>query len=144
MRILLVDDHDESRELTEAALNSAGFIEVATAASAWDALNILDIWRADRGPTVDLILLDIVMPKMNGIETCARVRKDERYAKLPIIMLTALHDVESLSDAFIAGATDYIAKPFTLVELVARVQTAEATVAGRWERNPRASSGGQR
>src|SRR5580704_19013152 len=72
VRILLVDDHDESRELTEAALNSAGFIEVATAASAWDALNILDIWRADRGPTVDLILLDIVMPKMNGIETCAR------------------------------------------------------------------------
>jgi DNA-binding response OmpR family regulator len=141
---LLVDDHDESRELTEAALNSAGFIEVATAASAWDALNILDIWRADRGPTVDLILLDIVMPKMNGIETCARIRKDERYAKLPIIMLTALHDVESLSDAFIAGATDYIAKPFTLVELVARVQTAEATVAGGWERNPRTSSRGQR
>jgi DNA-binding response OmpR family regulator len=139
---LLVDDHDESRELTEAALNSAGFIDVATAASAWDALNILDIWRADRGPTVDLILLDIVMPKMNGIEACARIRKDERYAKLPIIMLTALHDVESLSDAFIAGATDYIAKPFTLAELVARVQAAEGTFAGSWERNLRASSRG--
>ena len=142
VRILLVDDHDESRDLTEAALNSAGFIDVATAASAWDALNILDIWRADRGPTVDLILLDIIMPKMNGIETCARIRKDERYAKLPIIMLTSLDDVESLSDAFIAGATDYITKPFTLMELVAHIQTAEATAAGRWERNPRASKNG--
>jgi phosphoserine phosphatase RsbU/P len=140
VRILLVDDHDESRDLTEAALKSAGFMDVATAA--WDALNILDIWRVDRGPTVDLILLDIVMPKMNGIETCARIRKEKRYAKLPIIMVTSLDDVESLSDAFIAGATDYITKPFTLTELVTRIQTAEATGAGRWERNPQASSRG--
>jgi phosphoserine phosphatase RsbU/P len=131
VRILLVDDHDESRDLTEAALKSAGFMDVATAASAWDALNILDIWRVDRGPTVDLILLDIVMPKMNGIETCARIRKEKRYAKLPIIMVTSLDEVESLSDAFIAGATDYITKPFTLTELVTRIQTTEATVVGR-------------
>jgi sigma-B regulation protein RsbU (phosphoserine phosphatase) len=65
-----------------------------------------------------------VMPNIDGIEICARVRKDERYANLPIIMLTSLDDEESLKDAFAAGATDYIAKPFTQMELVARMQTA--------------------
>ena len=142
MRILVVDDHDEYRDLTEAALNAAGFLDVVTTASAWDALNILDVWGADRDPSVDLILLDIVMPKLNGIQACARIRQDERYAKLPIIMLTSLDDMESLADAFIAGATDYITKPFSRTELVARMLTAEAAVAGTRGGNRRASRRG--
>jgi CheY-like chemotaxis protein len=125
VRILLVDDHEESREITEAVLASAGFGDVVTAASAWAALKMLGIWRAtDRGPNVDLILLDIVMPNIDGIEICARIRKDERYANLPIIMLTSLDDQGSLTDAFSAGATDYIAKPFSRTELVTRMQAA--------------------
>ena len=126
MRILVIDDQEDSRIITEALLISAGFSEVAMAASAWDALKILGIWpRTDHGPSVDLILLDIVMQEnIDGIEICARVRKDERYADLPIIMLTSLDDEESLNDACAAGATDYITKPFTQMELVARMQTA--------------------
>ena len=69
-------------------------------------------------------MLDIVMQNIDGIEVCARVRKDERYANLPIIMLTSLDDEESSKVAFSAGATDYITKPFTQRELVARMQTA--------------------
>ena len=93
--------------------------------SAWHALKILGIWPKTDGPrSVDLILLDIVMQNIDGIEICARVRKDERYANLPIIMLTSLDDEESSKVAFSAGATDYITKPFTQSELVARMQTA--------------------
>src|SRR5258708_2140573 len=124
MRILVIDDQEDSRIITEALLISAGLSEVAMAASAWDALKILGIWpKTDHGPSVDLILLDIVMQEnIDGIEICARVRKDERYADLPIIMLTSLDDEESLKDAFVAGATDYITKPFTQAELVATIQ----------------------
>jgi sigma-B regulation protein RsbU (phosphoserine phosphatase) len=125
MRILVIDDQQDSRDITNAVLISAGFSDVATAASAWDALKILGIWpKTDGAPSVDLILLDIVMPNIDGTEICARVRNDERYANLPIIMLTSLDDEESLKVAFSAGATDYITKPFTQMELVERMQTA--------------------
>jgi CheY-like chemotaxis protein len=126
MRILVIDDQDDSRIITDALLISAGFSDVVTAASAWDALRILGIWpKTDHAPSVDLILLDIVMQEnIDGIEICARVRKDKRYADLPIIMLTSLDDEESLKDAFAAGATDYITKPFTQTELVAHMQSA--------------------
>ena len=104
MRILVVDDVEEARDVTEAALMSAGYCDVVTAGSAWEALNILDVWR----PNFDIVLLDIVIPKMSGIEICARIRKEARYADAPIIMLTSLDDMDSLADAFIVGATDYI------------------------------------
>ena len=125
MRILVVDDHDESRDITVAVLISAGFSDVTAAASAWDALSILEIRPLTSGaPTVDLILLDIVMPNIDGIELLARIRKDGRYANLPIIMLTSLDDMESLEGALIAGASDYLTKPFTRMELVTRMHTA--------------------
>jgi sigma-B regulation protein RsbU (phosphoserine phosphatase) len=125
MRILVIDDQEDSRDITNAVLISAGFSDVATAASAWHALKILGIWPKTDGPrSVDLILLDIVMQNIDGIEICARVRKDERYVNLPIIMLTSLDDEDSLKVAFSAGATDYITKPFTQMELVERIQTA--------------------
>jgi sigma-B regulation protein RsbU (phosphoserine phosphatase) len=116
MRILVIDDQEDSRDITNAVLISA---------SAWHGLKILGIWPKTDGPrSVDLILLDIVMQNIDGIEICARVRKDERYVNLPIIMLTSLDDEDSLKVAFSAGATDYITKPFTQMELVERIQTA--------------------
>ena len=125
MRILVVDDSEDSRDLTEGALLSAGYSDIAIAASGWEALKILDVGRTtSEAPAVDVALLDIVMPEMDGVEACARIRNDPRYGDLPIIMVTSLDDMDSLSNAFVAGATDYITKPVNRVELIARVRAA--------------------
>jgi len=125
MRILVIDDSEDSRDLIEGALLSAGYADIATAASGWEALKILDLGRAtNEKPTVDVALLDIVMPEMDGVEACARIRNDARYADLPIIMVTALSDMNSLNKAFVAGATDYVTKPVNRIELIARVRAA--------------------
>jgi PleD family two-component response regulator len=125
MRILVIDDSEDSRDLIEGALLSAGYNDISSAASGWEALKLLDLGRAaNEKPAVDVALLDIMMPEMDGVEACARIRSDPRYADLPIIMVTALHDMDSLNNAFVAGATDYITKPVNRVELVARVRAA--------------------
>jgi sigma-B regulation protein RsbU (phosphoserine phosphatase) len=125
MRILVIDDSEDSRDLTEGALLSAGYTDVDTANSGWQALKILDVGSAtDEKPTVDVALLDILMPEMDGVEVCARIRNDRRYADLPIIMVTALDDMNSLSNAFVAGATDYVTKPVNRIELIARVRAS--------------------
>jgi PleD family two-component response regulator len=125
MRILVVDDQEDARDLTEGALLSAGYSDIVTAASGWDLLKFLDVGgTTDAAPVVDVVLLDIVMPEMDGVEACARVRNDARYCDLPIIMVTSLDDMDSLSNAFVAGATDCITKPVNRVELVARVRAA--------------------
>jgi phosphoserine phosphatase RsbU/P len=125
LRILVVDDQEDSRDLTEGALLSAGYNDIVTAESGWGALKILDLGRpTEEASPVDLMLLDIVMPEMDGVEACARIRNDARYADMPIIMVTSLDDVDSLANAFVAGATDYITKPVNRVELVARVRSA--------------------
>jgi len=125
MRILVVDDSEDSRDLTEGALLSAGYNDIVTAASGWEALKILDIGRLTDEPSpVDIALLDIIMPEMDGVEVCARIRNDPRYADLPVIMVTSLDDMDSLSNAFVAGATDYVTKPVNRIELVARVRAS--------------------
>jgi sigma-B regulation protein RsbU (phosphoserine phosphatase) len=125
MRILVIDDSKECRDLAEGALLSAGYADVHTASSGWQALKILDVGCAtDEKPVVDVALLDIVMPEMDGVEVCARIRNDRRYADLPIIMVTSLDDMNSLSNAFVAGATDYVTKPVNRIELIARVRAS--------------------
>ena len=125
MRILIVDDAEESREIIEAALWSGGYKDVITAASGWEAVKVLDVGNARAGaPAADIVLLDVMMPEIDGIETCARIRNDPRYVDTPIIMVTSLDDMEALSSAFVAGANDYINKPLNRVELIARVRAA--------------------
>jgi sigma-B regulation protein RsbU (phosphoserine phosphatase) len=126
MRILVVDDSEDSCDLTEAALFSAGYTDIATAHSAWEAFKVLDIGSSSRheAAQVDIVLLDIVMPEVDGIESCARIRSDERYADTPVIMVTSLDDMDSLANAFVAGASDYITKPVNRIELLARVRAA--------------------
>jgi len=125
MRILIVDDSEDSRELAEAALLSAGYSEVFAVASAIEAFEHLELGSiSDEISKVDLILLDIVMSGIDGVEACSRIRNDPRYAECPIIMVTSLDDLEALSNAFVAGATDYVTKPVHRVELIARVRAA--------------------
>jgi len=124
MRILVVDDSDDSRDLTEAALLNAGYNDIAAVASARDAYDFLAVGKSGTAVEIDVILLDILMPEIDGIEACAAIRSDGRYNDVPIIMVTQLNDMDSLANAFIAGATDYITKPVNRIELLARVRSA--------------------
>ncbi len=124
MKILVVDDSDDARDITEAALLSGGFTELRSAASAAAAYEHLGLDTGDAPFAADLILLDIVMPDVDGIQACARIRADKRYADVPIIMVSSLNDEDSLAEAFRAGANGYVAKPLDRGELVARVRAA--------------------
>jgi CheY-like chemotaxis protein len=125
MRIMVVDDHDDALDLVQGALLSAGYNDIVAAASSREAFRILDFGRTRTEKTsVDVLLLDIVMPEMDGVQTCARIRSMPHCADLPIIMLTSLDDVDSVVNAFVAGANAYITKPVDRVELVANVRAA--------------------
>ena len=125
MNILLVDDSEDFRDITDALLNDAGYPDIANAGSAKEAFDILHLDDAAAAPApADLILLDILMPGIDGIEACARIRNDSRYVDVPIIMLTNLDDIDSLAKAFVAGANDYVTKTNDRVELLARIRSA--------------------
>lgn len=125
MCILVVDDSLDAREIMQAALETAGLTDLAFAASGKEALAFLGVepYAEPREP-VDVILLDVVMPRIDGVEACARLRGDERYTDIPVIMVTGERDIETLVQAFVAGANDYVNKPFNQVELVARIRGA--------------------
>jgi CheY-like chemotaxis protein len=113
-RILIVEDEPSASELVADILAMAGY-EVETAADGGTALERLD-------DDIDLILLDVMLPGLDGFEVCRRVRAHERNDHLPIIMLTALASDAQRHAGFAAGADDYLTKPFNNQELVDRVQ----------------------
>jgi signal transduction histidine kinase len=114
--ILIVDDTPTNLEVISEALSDAGF-EVAIATSGDRALQQLE-----RG-LPDLILLDVMMPGIDGFETCRRIKASDRTCDIPIIFMTALTDTDSKVQALDLGAVDYIAKPFHEKEVLARVRT---------------------
>lgn len=114
--ILIVDDDAEGRMLLERLLSGLGY-HLAFAENGSEALS----QAAQIIP--DLILLDIMMPGINGFEVCRRLRKDPLLAEVPIVMLTALDDRESRLTGIKAGADDFVSKPFDPAELKTRVQT---------------------
>ena len=126
VRCLVVDDSEDSCDLTEAILTSAGYGHVCCAQSAWEAFEFLDImWPPKtRHPQIDLVLLDLVMPTMDGIEACTRISSDTRYSGVPIILVTSVDDIDALTDAIVAGASDYITKPINRADLLARIGVA--------------------
>ena len=113
--ILVVDDLEQNIRLLEAVLTPRGF-EVVAASSGEQALE-----RA-ADAAVDLVLLDIVMPEMDGYEVCRRLRADDATRYLPIVMITASGEQEKVA-AIECGADDFIAKPFEQSELLARVRS---------------------
>ncbi len=123
--ILLVDDAEEMRVLITHQLRKAGYAKVKEAASAAEAFSILGLDRDDKTViNIDLIVMDIVMPEIDGIEACRRIKEDGRFEDVPIIMITALADKGILQLAFDAGAMDYITKPVDKLELIARVRSS--------------------
>ncbi len=127
IRILIVDDSADIRQLMIRRLNAAGYAELLTAASACDAFQILGMLdRPHDVPEVDLILMDVTMPEINGIEACRRITSTPQLRNIPIIMVTA-HDGCGYSEAaFEAGASDYISKSVIRHELGAIVRSALA------------------
>ncbi|TLY45060.1 MAG: response regulator [Nitrospirae bacterium] len=125
MSILLVDDSAENLLLLQSILQTGGYKDLLTAESAEQAFKHLGMDSSGGdGTNVDLILLDIQMPDINGIETCRRIKEVERYRDIPIIMVTAMAQREKLQLAFAAGAMDYINKPVNKIELRTRVGSA--------------------
>ncbi len=114
-RILAVDDTPENLKLLDAILAPRGY-ELVTAATGTAALELIGPARPD------LVLLDIVMPGLNGYDVCRRLRDDPTTRFLPIVMITASGDQERVQ-ALEAGADDFIAKPFNQLELLARVKS---------------------
>jgi DNA-binding response OmpR family regulator len=79
----------------------------------------------------DCLLLDIQMPEMDGIELCKKIRAIDGYEETPVIMVTAMSDTKYVEAAFIAGATDYVTKPFDVLELGSRIKMAERLIKSR-------------
>jgi CheY-like chemotaxis protein len=114
-RILLADDEEDIKTVVTMFLQSEGY-EVATA---FDGLDALEKIRSEKP---DLILLDIMMPVLDGYEVCKRLKADPQTANIPIVMLSAAAHTTSISRALSAGAVDYIVKPFEPEKLVERIQ----------------------
>jgi DNA-binding NarL/FixJ family response regulator len=124
MGILVVEDSPQQGKLHEHILKKGGFNDILLAESAAGAFEILGM--NDNGVSnleVDLILMDLLLPDMNGIEACQVIMKTEKVSKIPIIVVTGVSDKDSLQSAFDSGAVDYIVKPVHKVELLARVRS---------------------
>ncbi len=113
--VLIVEDEQEIREMLGFALSRNGF-EVGEAASAEEALEQLE------GPLPSLLIIDWMLPRMSGIDLARRLRNDEHTAGLPMIMLTARGEETDKLKSFDSGIDDYITKPFSPRELVARMR----------------------
>lgn len=118
-RILIVDDNPDNVEVIKFKLQrSKQFeLEVLEAYSGEDALEIVE-----REP-LDIVLLDVMMPRVSGYEVCRRIKDRDTQSFLPVILVTAREDIDSKLKGFEAGADDYLAKPFDLQELEARIKS---------------------
>jgi signal transduction histidine kinase len=114
--LLIVDDNASARETLLAMLEPENY-QIEQAKDGFQALQLLQDFRPD------LILLDVMMPGMDGFEVCRRIRATPQLAEVPIIILTALDDRASLLHGIEAGADDFISKPVDRYELTARVRT---------------------
>jgi class 3 adenylate cyclase len=115
-RILVVDDTPANIQALAGTLKEKGY-QISVATNGKQALEVLDRVQPD------LILLDVMMPEMDGFETCRRLKEAEQWRQIPIIFLTAKTDTVDIVKGFELGAVDYVAKPFNAHELLARVAT---------------------
>ena len=125
MAILIIDDVPVTRKIIESFLKDGGHTDIIQAESAEDAFKILGLYadKEDSRPEIDLILMDIVLQGIDGIEACRLIKNDKRSANVPIVILTAYSSSEHIETAFKAGAIDFLPKPVNKLELHARVRS---------------------
>ena len=117
--ILVVDDLIDNLDLIEDMLDEEEYENIICVLSASEAYKKLEEYD------IDLVIMDIMMPGINGIEACTYIKSDERYKDIPVIIATAKTDVETLQKGFHAGASDYVRKPIMNdIELLSRVKNA--------------------
>ena len=114
--ILVVDDNKENLKLAGSILKENGY-KIAVALNGESAIKILE------KNSFDLILLDVMMPGIDGFEVCRRIKYNEKLKDIPIVFLTAKDQSKDLVDGFAAGGVDYITKPFNKDVFLARVST---------------------
>ena len=114
--ILVVDDNAQNLELLQAYLEDLG-CRIIPATDGIQALAAV----SEHSP--DLILLDIMMPKMSGFEVCRRLKTDQATADIPIVMVTALNELGDIERAVAAGTDDFLSKPINKLELLTRVKS---------------------
>ncbi len=116
-KILLVDDAETILMMERMILNKAGY-ELITAKNGEDAVSKAAAERPD------LILMDVVMPKMNGFEACKQIRANDATKTIPIIMVTTRGEAESVESGFESGCDEYVTKPINGLEIVSKVKSA--------------------
>ncbi len=114
--VLIVDDNAQNCELLQAYLEEA-FARVDTAGSGQEALDLI----ARHVP--DIVLLDVMMPRMSGFQLCARLKADPATRDVPVIMVTALNEVSDIERSVESGADDFLTKPVNKLELITRVRS---------------------
>jgi len=116
-KVLVVDDEKFVRELIKIKLGRCGLAVI-------EATNGVEAIETARSVKPDIILMDVMMPKMNGFEACEKLKSDPDTARIPIVMLTARGEQANLEKGLSLGATDYMSKPFSpqkLAELVIEI-----------------------
>lgn len=114
-RILIVDDDPHAVEILTRMLGREGY----TCLGAASGRIALDKLKSD---PVDVILLDVMMPEMDGLQVCAQLREDEALREIPVILLTAKDDMETRSKGMVLGVSEYLTKPINKRELFTRIQ----------------------
>lgn len=123
-KILVADDEPHILRIVKDKLSNAGFKVIATT-------NGEEALEAAKAQRPDLILLDVMMPKMNGFEVCASLRADKSFDSTPIILLTARGQESDMKAGLEAGATEYITKPFSPRQLLETVRQRLEEKAGQ-------------
>ncbi|WP_409340692.1 PP2C family protein-serine/threonine phosphatase [Paenibacillus sp. MBLB4367] len=124
MNIVIVDDNATNLIVIEKILLKAGYDKLVLLSSARELYHFLDMDSSSTAEVpVDLILMDMMMPEIDGVEACRTILGQERFRDLPIIFVTAMGDSLKLAEALDAGALDYVMKPINKVELLARIRS---------------------
>jgi sigma-B regulation protein RsbU (phosphoserine phosphatase) len=114
-RILAVDDSDTMRTFYDLLLTAHGY-RVETAMDGEQAIGKIDAFRPD------LVLLDLIMPNMDGVECCRAIKNDDRWRDIKVVMVTTCSSYSNITEAFAAGCDDYVVKPVDRIELLLKVR----------------------